>query len=209
MKARILAAFALAAAVLTSCDTVKIKETHEYTKEALATLDKVVGKYKLVSVEWDGPALDLTGEGISTTDLSKEFMDGETTAEVTFTKNYSMSSDCVIELYAKRFVISVVDGKVIGVAGNMTLDNILFSVSGDGSIVWDPFSIQGVDRSAEDGNDGGYYQIERFKDLDIEFSGNTVMRITGETALYDYGSKVVVYGHLSFVFECISGKGKG
>lgn len=185
-------AFILAAlAALTSC--VKEEWKQDLSDEAREIMDRVVGKYVIEEMNWDGNPVDLNGDGTAEPDIADELTD-----------RASATVDRIYNEWDKSHV------------GQM---NFLINVNEYPQAAWSRWSMIHVTlefavRFGEFDPDLDYlnrhassnsYRLENF---DIQLLDGERFVLSADTMVYDYLSQGAVEGRMSWIFRCISGKGR-
>ena len=185
-------AFILAAlAALTSC--VKEEWKQDLSDEAREIMDRVVGKYVIEEMNWDGNPVDLNGDGTAEPDIADELTD-----------RASATVDRIYNEWDKSHV------------GQM---NFLINVNEYPQAAWSRWSMIHVTlefavRFGEFDPDLDYlnrhassnsYRLENF---DIQLLDGERFVLSADTMVYDYLSQGAVDGRMSWIFRCISGKGR-
>ena len=185
-------AFILAALVaLTSC--VKEEWKQDLSDEAREIVDRVVGKYVIEEMNWDGNPVDLNGDGKAEPDIADE-LTGRASATVDRIDNEWDNSH---------------DGQM----------NFLINVNEYPQETWSRWNMIHVTlefavRFGEFGPDLDYlnrhassdsYRLENF---DIQLLDGERFVLSADTMVYDYLSQGAVEGRMSWIFRCISGKGR-
>ena len=185
-------AFILAAlAALTSC--VKEEWKQDLSDEAREIMDRVVGKYVIEEMNWDGNPVDLNGDGKADPDIADE-LTGRASATVDRIDNEWDNSH---------------DGQM----------NFLINVNEYPQETWSRWNMIHVTlefavRFGEFDHDLDYlnrhessdrYRLEYF---DIQLLDGERFVLSADTMVYDYLSQGAVEGRMSWIFRCISGKGR-
>ena len=178
-------------AALTSC-----KEDHwaqDYSDQARAVLDRVVGKYELEGISWDGGPVDANGDGMTA--------DKDLTEEIRI-PNYSV--------YAKVDKEEVngwgYDGKMrISVNVNALDYN---RSSWENAYLHVQFSVHSGDFEPNLKDVGWRNDYVKLENYDITLLEGEKFVLSADTRLYDYLTEEAVDGRISWTFRCISGKGR-
>ena len=185
-------AFILAAlAALTSC--VKEEWKQDLSDEAREIMDRVVGKYVIEEMNWDGNPVDLNGDGTAEPDIADE-LTGRASATVDRIDNeWNNSHDGQM-----NFLINVNEyPQETWSRWNMIHVTLEFAVRyGE----FDP-DLDYLNRHASSDR----YRLENF---DIQLLDGERFVLSADTMVYDYLSQGVVEGRMSWIFRCISGKGR-
>ena len=185
-------AFILAAlAALTSC--VKEEWEQDLSDEAREIMDRVVGKYVIEEMKWDGNPVDLNGDGKAEPDIADE-LTGRASATVDRIDNeWDNSHDGQM-----NFLINVNEyPQETWSRWNMIHVTLEFAVrSGE----FDP-DLDYLNRHASSDR----YRLENF---DIQLLDGERFVLSADTMVYDYLSQGAVEGRMSWIFRCISGKGR-
>ena len=185
-------AFILAAlAALTSC--VKEEWEQDLSDEAREIMDRVVGKYVIEEMNWDGNPVDLNGDGKAEPDIADE-LTGRASATVDRIDNeWDNSHDGQM-----NFLINVNEyPQETWSRWNMIHVTLEFAVRfGE----FDP-DLDYLNRHASSDR----YRLENF---DIQLLDGERFVLSADTMVYDYLSQGAVEGRMSCIFRCISGKGR-
>ena len=185
-------AFILAALVaLTSC--VKEEWKQDLSDEAREIMDRVVGKYVIEEMNWDGNPVDLNGDGKADPDIADE-LTGRASATVDRIDNeWDNSHDGQM-----NFLINVNEyPQETWSRWNMIHVTLEFAVKfGE----FDP-DLDYLNRHAS----SDCYRLENF---DIQLLDGERFVLSADTMVYDYLSQGAVEGRMSWIFRCISGKGR-
>ena len=185
-------AFILAAlAALTSC--VKEEWKQDLSDEAREIMDRVVGKYVIEEMNWDGNPVDLNGDGKADPDIADE-LTGRASATVDRIDNeWDNSHDGQM-----NFLINVNEyPQETWSRWNMIHVTLEFAVRfGE----FDP-DLDYLNRHASSDR----YRLENF---DIQLLDGERFVLSADTMVYDYLSQGAVEGRMSWIFRCISGKGR-
>ncbi len=185
-------AFILAAlAALTSC--VKEEWKQDLSDEAREIMDRVVGKYVIEEMNWDGNPVDLNGDGKAEPDIADE-LTGRASATVDRIDNeWDNSHDGQM-----NFLINVNEyPQETWSRWNMIHVTLEFAVRfGE----FDP-DLDYLNRHASSDR----YRLENF---DIQLLDGERFVLSADTMVYDYLSQGAVEGRMSWIFRCISGKGR-
>ena len=185
-------AFILAALVaLTSC--VKEEWKQDLSDEAREIMDRVVGKYVIEEMNWDGNPVDLNGDGKAEPDIADE-LTGRASATVARIDNeWDNSHDGQM-----NFLINVNEyPQETWSRWNMIHVTLEFAVRfGE----FDP-DLDYLNRHASSDR----YRLENF---DIQLLDGERFVLSADTMVYDYLSQGAVEGRMSWIFRCISGKGR-
>ena len=185
-------AFILAAlAALTSC--VKEEWKQDLSDEAREIMDRVVGKYVIEEMNWDGNPVDLNGDGKAEPDIADE-LTGRASATVDRIDNeWDNSHDGQM-----NFLINVNEyPQETWSRWNMIHVTLEFAVKfGE----FDP-DLDYLNRHASSDS----YRLENF---DIQLLDGERFVLSADTMVYDYLSQGAVEGRMSWIFRCISGKGR-
>ena len=185
-------AFILAAlAALTSC--VKEEWEQDLSDEAREIMDRVVGKYVIEEMNWDGNPVDLNGDGKAEPDIADE-LTGRASATVDRIDNeWDNSHDGQM-----NFLINVNEyPQETWSRWNMIHVTLEFAVRfGE----FDP-DLDYLNRHASSDS----YRLENF---DIQLLDGERFVLSADTMVYDYLSQGAVEGRMSWIFRCISGKGR-
>ena len=185
-------AFILAAlAALTSC--VKEEWEQDLSDEAREIMDRVVGKYVIEEMNWDGNPVDLNGDGTAEPDIADE-LTGRASATVDRIYNeWDNSHDGQM-----NFLINVNEyPQETWSRWNMIHVTLEFAVRfGE----FDP-DLDYLNRHASSNS----YRLENF---DIQLLDGERFVLSADTMVYDYLSQGAVEGRMSWIFRCISGKGR-
>ena len=185
-------AFILAALVaLTSC--VKEEWKQDLSDEAREIMDRVVGKYVIEEMNWDGNPVDLNGDGTAEPEIADE-LTGRASATVDRIDNeWDNSHDGQM-----NFLINVNEyPQETWSRWNMIHVTLEFAVRfGE----FDP-DLDYLNRHASSDS----YRLENF---DIQLLDGERFVLSADTMVYDYLSQGAVEGRMSWIFRCISGKGR-
>ena len=185
-------AFILAAlAALTSC--VKEEWKQDLSDEAREIMDRVVGKYVIEEMNWDGNPVDLNGDGTAESEIADE-LTGRASATVDRIDNeWDNSHDGQM-----NFHINVNEYPQKAWSGwSMIYVRLEFDVRyGE----FDP-DLDYLNRHASSDR----YRLENF---DIQLLDGERFVLSADTMVYDYLSQGAVEGRMSWIFRCISGKGR-
>lgn len=185
-------AFILAAlAALTSC--VKEEWEQDLSDEAREIMDRVVGKYIIEEMNWDGNPVDLNGDGTAEPEIADE-LTGRASATVDRINNeWDNSHDGQI-----NFHINVNEyPQAAWSRWSMIYVRLEFAVRfGE----FDP-DLDYLNQHASSDS----YRLENF---DIQLLDGERFVLSADTMVYDYLSQGVVEGRMSWIFRCISGKGR-
>ena len=185
-------AFILAAlAALTSC--VKEEWKQDLSDEAREIMDRVVGKYVIEEMNWDGNPVDLNGDGTAEPEIADE-LTGRASATVDRIDNeWDNSHDGQM-----NFLINANEyPQETWSRWNMIHVTLEFAVKfGE----FDP-DLDYLNRHASSDS----YRLENF---DIQLLDGERFVLSADTMVYDYLSQGAVEGRMSWIFRCISGKGR-
>ena len=185
-------AFILAAlAALTSC--VKEEWKQDLSDEAREIMDRVVGKYVIEEMNWDGNPVDLNGDGTAEPEIADE-LTGRASATVDRIDNeWDNSHDGQM-----NFLINVNEyPQKAWSRWSMIYVRLEFDVRyGE----FDP-DLDYLNRHAS----SDCYRLENF---DIQLLDGERFVLSADTMVYDYLSQGAVEGRMSWIFRCISGKGR-
>ena len=185
-------AFILAAlAALTSC--VKEEWKQDLSDEAREIMDRVVGKYVIEEMNWDGNPVDLNGDGTAEPEIADE-LTGRASATVDRINNeWDNSHDGQM-----NFLINANEyPQETWSRWNMIHVTLEFAVKfGE----FDP-DLDYLNRHASSDS----YRLENF---DIQLLDGERFVLSADTMVYDYLSQGAVEGRMSWIFRCISGKGR-
>ena len=185
-------AFILAAlAALTSC--VKEEWEQDLSDEAREIMDRVVGKYVIEEMNWDGNPVDLNGDGTAEPEIADE-LTGRASATVDRIDNeWDNSHDGQM-----NFLINVNEyPQETWSRWNMIHVTLEVAVRfGE----FDP-DLDYLNRHASSDS----YRLENF---DIQLLDGERFVLSADTMVYDYLSQGAVEGRMSWIFRCISGKGR-
>ena len=185
-------AFILAAlAALTSC--VKEELEQDLSDEAREIMDRVVGKYVIEEMNWDGNPVDLNGDGKAEPDIADE-LTGRASATVDRIDNEWDNS----HVGQMNFLINVNEyPQETWSRWSMIHVTLEFAVRfGE----FDP-DLDYLNRHASSDR----YRLENF---DIQLLDGERFVLSADTMVYDYLSQGAVEGRMSWIFRCISGKGR-
>lgn len=185
-------AFILAAlAALTSC--VKEEWKQDLSDEAREIMDRVVGKYVIEEMNWDGNPVDLNGDGTAEPDIADELTDR---ASATVDRIYNEWDNCHVG--QMNFLINVNEyPQAAWSRWSMIHVTLEFAVRfGE----FDP-DLDYLNRHASSNS----YRLENF---DIQLLDGERFVLSADTMVYDYLSQGAVEGRMSWIFRCISGKGR-
>ena len=178
-------------AALTSC-----KEDHwaqDYSDQARAVLDRVVGKYELEGISWDGGPVDANGDGMTADkDLTEE----------TRMPNYSV--------YAK---VDKEDDNGWGYDGKMRISVNVNALdynrsSWENAYLYVHFNVRSGDCEPNLKDVGWRNDYVKLENYDIALLEGERFVLSADTRLYDYLTEEAVDGRISWTFRCISGKGR-
>ena len=184
--------FILAAlAALTSC--VKEEWEQDLSDEAREIMDRVVGKYVIEEMNWDGNPVDLNGDGTAEPEIADE-LTGRASATVDRINNEwnnghngQMNFHINVNEYPQK----------AWSRWSMIYVRLEFDVRyGE----FDP-DLDYLNRHASSDS----YRLENF---DIQLLDGERFVLSADTMVYDYLSQGVVEGRMSWIFRCISGKGR-
>lgn len=184
--------FILAAlAALTSC--VKEEWKQDLSDEAREIMDRVVGKYVIEEMNWDGNPVDLNGDGTAEPDIADELTDR---ASATVDRIYNEWDNSHVG--QMNFLINVNEyPQAAWSRWNMIHVTLEFAVRfGE----FDP-DLDYLNRHASSDR----YRLENF---DIQLLDGERFVLSADTMVYDYLSQGAVEGRMSWIFRCISGKGR-
>lgn len=185
-------AFILAAlAALTSC--VKEEWEQDLSDEAREIMDRVVGKYVIEEMNWDGNPVDLNGDGTAEPEIADE-LTGRASATVDRIDNeWNNSHDGQMNFHIN---VNEYPQKAWS-RWNMIYVRLEFDVRyGE----FDP-DLDYLNRHASSDS----YRLENF---DIQLLDGERFVLSADTMVYDYLSQGAVEGRMSWIFRCISGKGR-
>ena len=185
-------AFILAAlAALTSC--VKEEWEQDLSDEAREIMDRVVGKYVIEEMNWDGNPVDLNGDGKAEPDIADE-LTGRASATVDRIDNEWDNG----HNGQMNFLINVNEyPQETWSRWSMIYVRLEFDVRyGE----FDP-DLDYLNRHASSDS----YRLENF---DIQLLDGERFVLSADTMVYDYLSQGGVEGRMSWIFRCISGKGR-
>ena len=185
-------AFILAAlAALTSC--VKEEWKQDLSDEAREIMDRVVGKYVIEEMNWDGNPVDLNGDGTAEPDIADE-LTGRASATVDRIDNeWNNSHDGQMNFHIN---VNEYPQKAWS-RWSMIYVRLEFDVRyGE----FDP-DLDYLNRHASSDS----YRLENF---DIQLLDGERFVLSADTMVYDYLSQGAVEGRMSWIFRCISGKGR-
>lgn len=185
-------AFILAAlAALTSC--VKEEWEQDLSDEAREIMDRVVGKYVIEEMNWDGNPVDLNGDGTAEPDIADELTDR---ASATVDRIYNEWDNSHVG--QMNFLINVNEyPQETWSRWSMIHVTLEFAVRfGE----FDP-DLDYLNRHASSDS----YRLENF---DIQLLDGERFVLSADTMVYDYLSQGAVEGRMSWIFRCISGKGR-
>ena len=185
-------AFILAAlAALTSC--VKEEWKQDLSDEAREIMDRVVGKYVIEEMNWDGNPVDLNGDGTAEPDIADELTDR---ASATVDRIYNEWDNSHVG--QMNFLINVNEyPQAAWSRWSMIHVTLEFAVRfGE----FDP-DLDYLNRHASSNS----YRLENF---DIQLLDGERFVLSADTMVYDYLSQGAVEGRMSWIFRCISGKGR-
>lgn len=185
-------AFILAAlAALTSC--VKEEWKQDLSDEAREIMDRVVGKYVIEEMNWDGNPVDLNGDGTAEPDIADELTDR---ASATVDRIYNEWDNSHVG--QMNFLINVNEyPQETWSRWSMIHVTLEFAVRfGE----FDP-DLDYLNRHASSDS----YRLENF---DIQLLDGERFVLSADTMVYDYLSQGAVEGRMSWIFRCISGKGR-
>ena len=184
-------AFILAAlAALTSC--VKEEWKQDLSDEAREIMDRVVGKYVIEEMNWDGNPVDLNGDGTAEPDIADE-LTGRANATVDRINNeWNNGHDGQMNFHIN---VNEYPQKAWS-RWSMIYVRLEFDVRyGE----FDP-DLDYLNRHASSDS----YRLENF---DIQLLDGERFVLSADTMVYDYLSQGAVEGRMSWIFRCISGKG--
>ena len=185
-------AFILAAlAALTSC--VKEEWEQDLSDEAREIMDRVVGKYVIEEMNWDGNPVDLNGDGTAEPEIADE-LTGRASVTVDRINNEwnnghngQMNFHINVNEYPQK----------AWSRWSMIYVRLEFDVRyGE----FDP-DLDYLNRHASSDS----YRLENF---DIQLLDGERFVLSADTMVYDYLSQGAVEGRMSWIFRCISGKGR-
>ena len=185
-------AFKLAAlAALTSC--VKEEWKQDLSDEAREIMDRVVGKYVIEEMNWDGNPVDLNGDGTAEPEIADE-LTGRASATVDRIDNeWNNSHDGQMNFHIN---VNEYPQKAWS-RWSMIYVRLEFDVRyGE----FDP-DLDYLNRHASSDS----YRLENF---DIQLLDGERFVLSADTMVYDYLSQGAVEGRMSWIFRCISGKGR-
>lgn len=185
-------AFILAAlAALTSC--VKEEWKQDLSDEAREIMDRVVGKYVIEEMNWDGNPVDLNGDGTAEPEIADE-LTGRASATVDRIDNeWNNSHDGQMNFHIN---VNEYPQKAWS-RWSMIYVRLEFDVRyGE----FDP-DLDYLNRHAS----SDCYRLENF---DIQLLDGERFVLSADTMVYDYLSQGAVEGRMSWIFRCISGKGR-
>ena len=185
-------AFILAAlAALTSC--VKEEWEQDLSDEAREIMDRVVGKYVIEEMNWDGNPVDLNGDGTAEPEIADE-LTGRASATVDRIDNeWNNSHDGQMNFHIN---VNEYPQKAWS-RWSMIYVRLEFAVRyGE----FDP-DLDYLNRHASSDS----YRLENF---DIQLLDGERFVLSADTMVYDYLSQGAVEGRMSWIFRCISGKGR-
>ena len=185
-------AFILAAlAALTSC--VKEEWEQDLSDEAREIMDRVVGKYVIEEMNWDGNPVDLNGDGKAEPDIADE-LTGRARATVDRINNEW--NNCHNGQMNFHINVNEYPQKAWS-RWSMIYVRLEFDVRyGE----FDP-DLDYLNRHASSDS----YRLENF---DIQLLDGERFVLSADTMVYDYLSQGAVEGRMSWIFRCISGKGR-
>ena len=185
-------AFILAAlAALTSC--VKEEWEQDLSDEAREIMDRVVGKYVIEEMNWDGNPVDLNGDGTAEPEIADE-LTGRASATVDRINNEW--NNCHNGQMNFHINVNEYPQKAWS-RWSMIYVRLEFDVRyGE----FDP-DLDYLNRHASSDS----YRLENF---DIQLLDGERFVLSADTMVYDYLSQGVVEGRMSWIFRCISGKGR-
>ena len=165
----------------------------DYYDRARAVLDRVVGKYELEGISWDGGPVDANGDGVAS--------DKDLTEEIRI-PNYSV--------YAKVDKEEVngwgYDGKMrISVNVNALDYN---RSSWENAYLYVHFNVRSGDFEPNLKDVGWRNDYVKLENYDITLLEGERFVLSADTRLYDYLTEEAVNGRMSWTFKCISGKGR-
>ena len=184
-------AFILAAlAALTSC--VKEEWEQDLSDEAREIMDRVVGKYVIEEMNWDGNPVDLNGDGTAEPEIADE-LTGRASAMVDRIDNeWDNSHDGQMNFHIN---VNEYPQKAWS-RWSMIYVRLEFDVRyGE----FDP-DLDYLNRHASSDS----YRLENF---DIQLLDGERFVLSADTMVYDYLSQGAVEGRMSWIFRCIAGKG--
>ena len=185
-------AFILAAlAALTSC--VKEEWKQDLSDEAREIMDRVVGKYVIEEMNWDGNPVDLNGDGTAEPDIADELTDRASATVDRIYNEWNNGHDGQM-----NFLINVNEyPQKAWSRWSMIYVRLEFDVRyGE----FDP-DLDYLNRHASSDS----YRLENF---DIQLLDGERFVLSADTMVYDYLSQGAVEGRMSWIFRCISGKGR-
>ena len=187
-------AFILAAlAALTSC--VKEEWKQDLSDEAREIMDRVVGKYVIEEMNWDGNPVDLNGDGTAEPEIADE-LTGRASATVDRINNNNEWNNGHNGQMNFHINVNEYPQKAWS-RWSMIYVRLEFDVRyGE----FDP-DLDYLNRHASSDS----YRLENF---DIQLLDGERFVLSADTMVYDYLSQGVVEGRMSWIFRCISGKGR-
>ena len=187
-------AFILAAlAALTSC--VKEEWEQDLSDEAREIMDRVVGKYVIEEMNWDGNPVDLNGDGTAEPEIADE-LTGRASATVDRINNNNEWNNGHNGQMNFHINVNEYPQKAWS-RWSMIYVRLEFDVRyGE----FDP-DLDYLNRHASSDS----YRLENF---DIQLLDGERFVLSADTMVYDYLSQGVVEGRMSWIFRCISGKGR-
>lgn len=192
-------AFALALTFMAAVACDKNKVVYDMTDAARAAMDRLVGEYELVGVEWDGAPVDLNDDGVASASIFDELKEvpdltDEIGIEIDMTAPYQTSvriSLLIEEIYLNTSIAF----------WNKSVFTPKFSVDSSGNYDLGIDSYYG--KVSDDGRCQGY-----FYKMNVRLEGDDMLYLSGYTVLRDDRSGQPVNGTLTYKFKCVSGKGK-
>ena len=187
-------AFILAAlAALTSC--VKEEWKQDLSDEAREIMDRVVGKYVIEEMNWDGNPVDLNGDGTAEPEIADE-LTGRASATVDRINNNNEWNNGHNGQMNFHINVNEYPQKAWS-RWSMIYVRLEFDVRyGE----FDP-DLDYLNRHASSDS----YRLENF---DIQLLDGERFVLSADTMVYDYLSQGAVEGRMSWIFRCISGKGR-
>ena len=187
-------AFILAALVaLTSC--VKEEWKQDLSDEAREIMDRVVGKYVIEEMNWDGNPVDLNGDGTAEPEIADE-LTGRASATVDRINNNNEWNNGHNGQMNFHINVNEYPQKAWS-RWSMIYVRLEFDVRyGE----FDP-DLDYLNRHASSDS----YRLENF---DIQLLDGERFVLSADTMVYDYLSQGAVEGRMSWIFRCISGKGR-
>ena len=165
----------------------------DYSDRARAVLDRVVGKYELEGISWDGGPVDANGDGMTA--------DKDLTEEIRI-PNYSV--------YAK---VDKEDDNRWGYDGKMFISVNVNALdynrsSWENAYLYVHFNVRSGDFEPNLKDVGWRNDYVKLENYDITLLEGERFVLSADTRLYDYLTEEAVDGRISWTFRCISGKGR-